>query len=265
MTSLVEQNRFRNTTVWRLWAVVLLATFVAVAGFGVAVAQDAGDLETVTDAAPDVAPADDIAEDAAAAEQAAADDVAVAQPRARRQVNLEGFAMLALVIALFVVPMFIGNRFAKSLKMPDHGWKFSAGDRHLGGGGGRGVLRRSQIRTRSKRRHHADLRIAGRVAARRMRTKTPTIKAIRLRSDIVDRLIVALAERVDPSGTKEVTIRKYGAGQIEIIIPEASQQELEYIERRISTAGALEFRITASRNFAAHRRHYRTGRAITHW
>ena len=50
-----------------------------------------------------------------------------------------------------------------------------------------------------------------------------------------------------------MSIRKYGEGQIEIIIPKAEQQELEYIERRISTAGLLVFRITASHDFRAHR------------
>ena len=32
---------------------------------------------------------------------------------------------VAIVIALFVVPILIGNALAKSLKMPDHGWKFA--------------------------------------------------------------------------------------------------------------------------------------------
>ncbi len=66
-------------------------------------------------------------------------------------------------------------------------------------------------------------------------------------------LIKALTERVDPSGTKEVSIRKFGPGQIEIIIPNAEKQELDAIERRIYTAGVLEFRITASRQFEQHR------------
>ena len=38
---------------------------------------------------------------------------------------LPGFLMLAVVIAIFVVPIFIGSRLAKSLNMPDHGWKIA--------------------------------------------------------------------------------------------------------------------------------------------
>jgi len=73
------------------------------------------------------------------------------------------------------------------------------------------------------------------------------------KDDKIALLITALQERVDPSGTREVSIRKYGEGQIEIIIPHAEQQELEAIERQIYTAGALEFRITASPRFSKHK------------
>ena len=57
-------------------------------------------------------------------------------------------------------------------------------------------------------------------------------------------LISTLKLRLDPDGTKEITIREYGPA-IEIIIPETGQAELEYIKRRITDMGLLEFRITA--------------------
>ncbi len=62
----------------------------------------------------------------------------------------------------------------------------------------------------------------------------------------IDRLIDALKQRVDPTGTKEVSIRNYG-GAIEIIIPKAGPDDLEYIKRRITDLGQLEFRIVADR------------------
>jgi len=37
----------------------------------------------------------------------------------------DGWLMLAIVVALLVVPMFLGGRLSERLKMPDHGWKFS--------------------------------------------------------------------------------------------------------------------------------------------
>ena len=243
MTCLVEKSGFRSTAIWRLWAVVLLATFVGVAGFGVALAQDAADQEATT------AEEDVIA--TAPAEQADDDVADDAQAEAEGS-NLKGFVKLALVIALFVVPLFLGNRFAKSLKMPDHGWKFALaigtlsaaavvvydGEVKFGPDLSGGITLIYELQDTSLQEGAEEDSANG---------------SNQNRKTIVDQLIIALAKRVDPSGTKEVTIRKYGAGQIEIIIPEASEQEEEYIKRRISTAGALEFRITASQNFLRHR------------
>lgn len=63
----------------------------------------------------------------------------------------------------------------------------------------------------------------------------------------VDDLINALNERINPSGTKEIVVRRYGERQVEIIIPEVETEEVEEIKRRIRTAGQLEFRIVANR------------------
>jgi len=168
---------------------------------------------------------------------------------------LTGFAMLALVIALLVVPMLLGGRIANSLKMPDHGWKISLGLGTLAAAAvvvsmgevkygpdlSGGITLIYELQDTSGQVDEEDNAAGGRkqsVAAQRQ---------------LVRQLIGALTERVDPSGTKEVSIREYGLGQIEIIIPKASPQELEFIERRIYTAGSLEFRITANPVFKAHR------------
>ncbi len=62
----------------------------------------------------------------------------------------------------------------------------------------------------------------------------------------MDNLITAVGRRVNPGGQKEVTIRKYGAEQIEIIIPEKDAAQVERIEGIISRTGSLEFRILAN-------------------
>lgn len=56
----------------------------------------------------------------------------------------------------------------------------------------------------------------------------------------------ALSKRVDPSGTKEVTIRPRGTDQIEITVPTTDQYELQTIKNTIITAGQLEFRVVAN-------------------
>ncbi|OHB83739.1 MAG: protein-export membrane protein SecD, partial [Planctomycetes bacterium RBG_16_64_12] len=62
----------------------------------------------------------------------------------------------------------------------------------------------------------------------------------------MDQLIHAIRLRVDPSNVRELTIREYGERQIEVIIPEADEEELARIKKKISSAGTLEFRILAN-------------------
>ncbi len=61
-------------------------------------------------------------------------------------------------------------------------------------------------------------------------------------------LIAAVGRRINPGGVKELTIRQYGAEQLEVIIPEVDPQEVEQIKQRISKSGLLEFRIVANQN-----------------
>lgn len=63
----------------------------------------------------------------------------------------------------------------------------------------------------------------------------------------MDKLIAAVGKRINPSGVKELTIRRYGAEQIEVIVPEIEEREVDQIKRKISTSGLLEFRIVADR------------------
>ena len=57
-------------------------------------------------------------------------------------------------------------------------------------------------------------------------------------------MIGALKQRLDPDGTKEITIREYGPA-VEIIIPQVGQDEMEFVKQKITKIGKLEFRIAA--------------------
>ncbi len=61
----------------------------------------------------------------------------------------------------------------------------------------------------------------------------------------MEKLITAVQKRVNPGGQHEVAIRKLGADQIEVDIPDVDQTEIQVIKKMISTAGALEFHIVA--------------------
>jgi len=66
------------------------------------------------------------------------------------------------------------------------------------------------------------------------------------RSIEMDRMISAIGKRVNPGGQLEVTIRRMGNDRVEVIIPQA-EGEIDIIKRKISTAGALQFRILANK------------------
>ena len=200
----------------------------------------------------------------------------------------DGISKVLIVVALFVIPIILGNLLAKSLRMPDYGWKFAIaigtlaaaavvvmmGEIKLGPDLSGGITLIYEI----ERKEGGDIQ-APPVDGPPMNEKDLAVEDADLteegaeevaedendpnasqegfagmsQNDTMAALIKALIERVDPSGTKEVSIKRFGDDQIEIIIPKAEQAELEAIERRIYTAGVLEFRITASRQFAQHR------------
>jgi SecD/SecF fusion protein len=67
----------------------------------------------------------------------------------------------------------------------------------------------------------------------------------------MDELVSALKKRADPEGVKEIPIRKIGGDRIEIILPQASNEEVEEVKKMLVDVGALEFRILANRKHDA--------------
>jgi SecD/SecF fusion protein len=63
----------------------------------------------------------------------------------------------------------------------------------------------------------------------------------------MDDLVSALKKRADPEGVKEIPIRRIGGNRIEIILPEASNEEVEEVKNMLTDVGVLEFRILANR------------------
>ncbi len=159
--------------------------------------------------------------------------------------------LLGLVIlALFIVPILIGNYLAKIWRMPDHAWKISL----VLGTTAASLL----IVFFGEIKKGPDL--AGGITLIYELAEPPTVtedpnhpgnpadaKQIKsgAREFTLDKLVQALKQRIDPDGTKEITIRGYGQSALEIIIPEVGQDEMEYVKQKITKIGQLEFRITA--------------------
>jgi SecD/SecF fusion protein len=70
----------------------------------------------------------------------------------------------------------------------------------------------------------------------------------------MDKLVAAVSRRVNPGGQKEVTVRQFGLDQIEVIVPDVDPAEVELIKTKVSSAGVLEFRITADPQDRRHAR-----------
>jgi SecD/SecF fusion protein len=160
--------------------------------------------------------------------------------------------VLALtILALFVLPIMAGNYLAKIWRMPDHAWKMSL----MIGTGAASIL----ICCFGEIKKGPDL--AGGITLIYELAEAPTVVqqpgqqggnqpgASQIKSGnrefTLDKLVQALKQRVDPDGTKEITIRGYGQTALEIIVPQVGQDELDYVKQKITKIGQLEFRITA--------------------
>ncbi|MDR3637514.1 MAG: protein translocase subunit SecD [Isosphaeraceae bacterium] len=71
-------------------------------------------------------------------------------------------------------------------------------------------------------------------------------EANRTKNFNMDELITALKHRADPEGVKEMPIRKVGGNRIEIILPQASNEEVDELKKMLTDVGSLEFRILAT-------------------
>ncbi|MCL2347266.1 MAG: protein translocase subunit SecD [Planctomycetaceae bacterium] len=156
-----------------------------------------------------------------------------------------------LFFAVLTVSWLLANAAAKSWRMPDHSFKFFlilfttlgsvtatfAGFHRLTLGidlrGGVVLIYDVKSRTDA-------------VADNQANNKTTTGKAS-ASGDVFPELIRAVNQRINPAGVKEIVVQRYGLSQLKIIIPRADDAEVSRIERIISEAGTLEFRILASR------------------
>lgn len=148
---------------------------------------------------------------------------------------MSGYLILLIALATAVLPFVVGTYLARSLKMPDYGWKIGvlllclvASIVVIWSKGGRPKL-------------GVDLSGGVIMVYEVLPSQDPEAGPIDM-----DKLITAIGRRVNPGGVKEVSVRRFGEKAIEIIIPEADSEELERIERKISRAGTLEFRILAN-------------------
>ena len=152
---------------------------------------------------------------------------------------------MALLVAVVVVPIFLGSALARALRMPDYStriaWILFA------------LLTSAVVLAVGKIGMGVDLR-GGTILVYEI---DPTLgistgtdaapddgSGIPRKNNITSAdLIPSLISRINPAGTQEIAIRPYGENQIEIIIPAIDQREVDRIKETISQAGILRFAI----------------------
>ncbi len=169
--------------------------------------------------------------------------------------GISPYLFALILLALFVLPALLGNRISNRLGMPDHGWKIGVAltsvaaaavaigfalrsdeGFKLGPDLGGGVTLIYDLADPNQLQEEGQGGDLDGEASTDRRAKFS-----------MDEMIAALKERIDPTGTKDVTIRTRGKA-IEFIIPKAGQAELEFIKRKITALGQLEFRILVDRS-----------------
>jgi len=187
-------------------------------------------------------------------DQAGAPDAAKPAPHksAPGDWRQNGYVKLGVTLAVFVLPFLISRYLATRWRMPDYTAKFGliiftvlAGVAIIvmGWPPKLGIDLRGGVILVYEIQEHAPQTAGLKEHAKERAQQMDTGDTV----DVdMDKLIAAVSRRVNPGGVKEVTIRPFGARQIEIIIPEADEAEVARTEKIISSSGNLEFRILAN-------------------
>ena len=140
---------------------------------------------------------------------------------------------LAFVLGIFVLPFIVSHFIAKAFRMPTHSFRIGVMLAAITGGLLFAWSNNFQL-----------------LLGPDMKGGTTLVYDILTGEDgqRVDAgsLATALSDRINPSGTKEISIRPRGESQIEITVPNVDPLELDRIKAMIGKAGQLEFRIVAN-------------------
>ncbi len=144
------------------------------------------------------------------------------------------YAQFIIALAVAALSWMLGSYLAARFRMPDHGWRISLVLMALGLGIVVTVFGWPP-------RRGIDLRGGVILVYEVDQEKKAEDEPVDM-----DKLVDAVKRRVNPGGQKEVTVRTFGAEQVEIIVPEADEAELDRLKDILQRIGTLEFRIVAN-------------------
>ncbi|QDT05848.1 bifunctional preprotein translocase subunit SecD/SecF [Rubripirellula lacrimiformis] len=178
---------------------------------------------------------------AATAANAAAGAAQEAVKNASEQgISWQQYGAVAIALAVLILPFFLGNFLAKSLKMPSYGTRF--------GWILLAIIASGVVLAKSRPGLGVDLR-GGTILVYEMDPgKMNAGGDSEMQQITSEDLVEPLTRRINPSGTQEIVIRPYGESQIEIIVPEVDQREVDRIKGLVEEAGILRFAILANQS-----------------
>ncbi len=165
--------------------------------------------------------------------------VLFAQGETEKGISWEQYGMLAVALAVLILPFMVGGFLAKRLKMPTHsariGFVLFA------------ITASVTVLMNRMPGQGVDLR-GGTILVYEIDPSKSNPESDQEGNGVKSQdLVGPLTKRINPSGTREIVIRPYGDAQIEIIIPEVDQREVAAIEEVMQQAGILRFAIVANR------------------
>ena len=162
------------------------------------------------------------------------------------------------LIIIAILAAFLGTYVRKSLRMPETGWKVSLIVAVIG-------IAALILYTSWPPKQGIDLK-GGIILVYEVDQEKTRQNATNQRSDEdedadaddqqnvandsvdMNALIQALSRRINPGGVQEIVVRRYGDNQVEIIIPDVTQEEAKQVQKLITTGGFLKFMIVADQD-----------------
>ena len=146
--------------------------------------------------------------------------------------------VIYMPLAMIAASIAVGYLIAQGLRLKDYGWKFSlilaAWTASIA------VILFGQFKL------GADLRGGVNLVYEVDEAKTALLNPKGGGNYDLDAVLDVLRRRLNPSGVKELVIRKSGPQQIEIVVPEVDKSQIDDIKKRVVSGGALRFMIIAN-------------------
>lgn len=151
-------------------------------------------------------------------------------------------ALLLFKIAMILIlPLILGSVIARALKMKEYGGRIGACLLALSVSVAPLALKlASGVPFKETLKLGIDLDGGANLVYEVKETEGKEINAL-----VMDKMVGAIIQRINPSGQEEITVRQVGADRIEVIVPGKDPATVEAIKAKIVKLGTLEFYITA--------------------